>query len=100
MHHSLSDGVDPRLIIRELQIRFLPKIDVDTLARWISEYLKTVQRPLPGDDVFARRLAIFLHRNLATKASEIRRLIENRPLELAALVERSDWDKHRNLRTS
>ena len=97
MRHSLSDGVDPRLIIRELQIRFLPKIDVDTLARWISEYLKTVQRPLPGDDVFARRLAIFLHRNLAMKTSKIRQLIENRPLELASLVESSDWDEYRRL---
>jgi hypothetical protein len=97
MHHSLSDGADPRLVIRELQARFLPKIDVDTLARWISKYLKTVHRPLPGDDVFARRLAIFLHKNLAMKTSDIRRLIENRPLELAALFERSDWDEHRKL---
>ena len=97
MRHSLSDGADPRLVIRELQARFLPKIDVDTLARLISEYLKTVQRPLPGDDVFARRLSIFLLKNLPTKTSEIRELIENRPLELAALVERSDWDEHRKL---
>jgi hypothetical protein len=97
MHHSLSDGVDPRLLIRELRARFLPKIDVDTLARSVSAYLKTVSRPLPSDDVFARRLAIFLHRNLPTKTSEIRKLIENRPLELAALVERSDWDEHRKL---
>ena len=95
MHHSLSDGVDPRLLIRELRARFLPKIDVDTLARSVSAYLKTVSRPLPSDDVFARRLSIFLLKNLPMKTSEIRKLIENRPLELASVVESSDWDEHR-----
>jgi hypothetical protein len=98
MRHSPSDGVDPRLIIRELRDRFLPKVDVDILARLISNYLKTVQRPFPGNDVLARRLSLYLLKELPSlKTRQIRQLIENRPLEFASLVRQSDFDERRRI---
>ena len=94
MHHSLSDGVDLRLVVRELKERLLPRLDVDTVAPVVAEYLKKVQLPVPSPEMLAIGIARHLLSQPAFDRRDLEDVISNRPAELALAVDRSDWDEY------
>ena len=97
MRHSPSDGVDPKLIERELRQRLLSEITVDSVAALISTHMQKRYCQWPCDAIGIRRLAAYLCTNLGLKDKEIEQLIKNRPTELAFVLENSDWDEVRRL---
>ena len=94
MHHSPSDGCAPKLIVKELKKRFLPKADAGTISEIIRDYLKQQKTPLPPNSILSIGLANHLSQQGLFNTDEIRRIIENRPMDFAVVVERSDWDRY------
>jgi hypothetical protein len=96
MRHSLSEGVDLRLVVRELKERLLPRLDVDTVAPMVAEYLKKLQPPLPPIEILAIGIARHLLSQPMFNRRDLESVINNRPAELGLAVERSDQDEYRS----
>ncbi len=94
MRHPPGDGIDPKLVVRELRERFVRNADDSVIASIISTWLEN-QSSRPPDSVLPLRIARLLVDKGVLKSAAIETVIRNRATDFASVVEASDHDEFR-----
>jgi hypothetical protein len=88
---------DPKLLREKLETRLARPTNVDQLSREITRLLKGLGRKPGTPENVARHIATRLASRFINVSPTLERLIANRPVELAAVLEASDRDEHSKL---
>jgi hypothetical protein len=87
----------PELLRPQLEARLIKRVDVDQLASDITQILKPLGKKPGTPETVARRVATVLAPRFAHVSTDLDRLIANRPGELAAALDASDFEEYRKL---
>lgn len=85
---------DPKLLRERLETLLARPINVDQLSREITRLLKGLGSRPGTPETVARHIATRLASRFTYVSPTLERLIANRPAELAAALEASDWDEY------
>jgi hypothetical protein len=85
---------DPKLLREKLEARLARPANVDQLSREITRLLKGLGSRPGTQETVARHIATRLASHFSCASPTLERLIANRPAELAAALEASDWDEY------
>jgi hypothetical protein len=85
---------DPKLLKTKLETRLVEPADVNQLSREITRLLKGLGRRPGTYENVARHIATRLAPRFRHVSVTLERLIANRPVELAAVLQASDWDEY------
>jgi hypothetical protein len=85
---------DPKLLREELETRLATPTNVNQLSREITRLLKGLGRRPGTPETVARHIATGLASRFNYVSPTLEQLIANRPTELAAALEASDWDEY------
>jgi hypothetical protein len=87
----------PELLRPNLEAWLIKRVRVDELSREITQILKTLGKKPGTPETVARNIATVLAPHFRHVSTSLDRLIENRPAELAAALDRSVNDECRRL---
>jgi hypothetical protein len=87
----------PELLRPQLKARLIKRVNVDQLARDITQILKPLGKKPGTPETVARRVAAVLAPRFMHVSSDLERLIVNRPGQLAAALDGSDFEEYKKL---
>jgi hypothetical protein len=88
---------DPELFRQKLEDRLAKSVNPNQLAREIRNVLKSLGKRPGSLEMVAHHIATGLVSRFSHVSPTLEQLIANRPAELAAVLDASDWDEHRKV---
>jgi len=85
---------DPKLLTQKLEDRLAKPVDLDQLALEIRHVLRSLGTKPGSFETVAHDIATRLASRFSHVSPTLERLIANRPAELAAALDASDWDEY------